>query len=171
MSDLDQNASPASLRRTIGFVAATWFGSGNLPWAPGTWGSLAALPFAWAILWFGNPTVLLGATAVVFAVGWWASIVYMNETGKSDPDPVVIDEVAGQWLALLPAAAGIWWHWLVGFLLFRLFDIVKPWPVGWADRRVKGGLGVMLDDILAAVYAGLTLYVIIVATGGTPGVL
>ena len=160
-----------SARRLLGLTLATWFGSGNLPGAPGTWGSLAAVPVAWAIMWAGDVFVLLGATAAVFVIGCWASAVYMRETGRTDPGPVVIDEVAGQWLTLIPAATGVWWHWPVGFLLFRVFDIVKPWPVGWADRRIKGGLGVMADDVLAAVYAGLTLYVIIVATGGTPSVL
>ena len=81
--------------------------------------------------------------------------------GQDDPGAVVIDEVAGQWLTLLPAATTVWWHWLAGFALFRFFDIVKPWPVGWADRRVKGGLGVMVDDIIAGAYAGVLLYALI----------
>jgi len=140
---------------------ATWFGAGLMPKAPGTWGSLAALPFAWAILHYGGTWWLAGASLLVFLVGWWASAVYVAGAGTADPDEVVIDEVAGQWLTLLPAATLVWWHWAAGFALFRLFDIVKPWPVGWADRRVKGGLGVMLDDVIAALYAGLALYGII----------
>jgi phosphatidylglycerophosphatase A len=137
---------------------ATWFGAGLMPVAPGTWGSLAALPFAWAILHYGGLVWLAGATVVVFLIGWWASSVYVATSGTADPGAVVIDEVAGQWLTLLPAAPLVWWHWLAGFALFRLFDIVKPWPVGWADRHVKGGFGVMIDDVIAGVYAGAILY-------------
>lgn len=137
---------------------ATWFGAGLIPKAPGTWGSLAALPFAWAILHFGNAWWLLAGAGIVFLIGWWASEVYVKGSGQADPGAIVIDEVAGQWLTLLPVASTIWWHWLLGFALFRVFDILKPWPVGWADRRVKGGFGVMIDDIIAAVYAGLLLY-------------
>ncbi|MCZ6862758.1 MAG: phosphatidylglycerophosphatase A [Alphaproteobacteria bacterium] len=137
----------------LGFALATWFGVGNLPAAPGTFGSLAALPLAWLLANYGGVPALAVAGVAVFAVGWWASNVYVDTTGIDDPGPVVIDEVAGQWLTLLPAAPGVWWHWLAGFVLFRMFDIVKPWPVGWADKRIKGGFGVMFDDILAAIYA------------------
>jgi len=137
---------------------ATWFGSGLLPKAPGTWGSLAALPFAWLILRYGGVWWLAAAALAVFLVGWWASNIYVEATGSDDPGAIVIDEVAGQWIALLPAAHGVWWHWLVGFALFRAFDILKPWPVGWADRHVKRGFGVMLDDVIAGVYAAAILY-------------
>ena len=139
---------------------ATWFGAGLLPKAPGTWGSLAALPFAWLILHFGGLLWLALGIVLVFLVGWWASEVYVRGTGQADPGVIVIDEVAGQWIALLPAATSIWWHWVIGFALFRFFDIVKPWPVGWADRRVKGGFGVMIDDVIAGIYAGVLLYVL-----------
>jgi phosphatidylglycerophosphatase A len=137
---------------------ATWFGAGLIPKAPGTWGSLAALPFAWLILHFGGLWWLAGGIGLVFLVGWWASEIYVTGTGQADPGAIVIDEVAGQWIALLPAATSIWWHWLVGFVLFRFFDIVKPWPIGWADRRVRGGFGVMIDDVIAGIYAGVLLY-------------
>jgi len=142
---------------------ATWFGAGLIPKAPGTWGSLAALPFAWVILHFGGVWWLGGAAVLVFLVGWWASNVYVAGTRTTDPGAVVIDEVAGQWLTLLPASTLTWWHWAVGFALFRFFDIVKPWPVGWADRRVKGGFGVMIDDVIAGLYAGALLYGLIAA--------
>ena len=83
---------------------------------------------------------------------------YMALSGEHDPGPVVVDEVAGQWLtlAIVPLDA-IWF--VAGFCAFRLFDIVKPWPVGWLDRRVKGGFGVMLDDIAAGLYAAVLLYI------------
>lgn len=144
---------------------ATWFGAGLLPKAPGTWGSLAALPFAWVILRYGGMWWLLAAIILVFLVGWWASQIYVGRSGEADPGAVVIDEVAGQWLTLLPAAPGVWWHWALGFALFRFFDIVKPWPVGWADRRLKGGFGVMVDDVIAGIYAGVLLYLLMILGG------
>ena len=133
-------------------MLATWFGVGLIRPAPGTWGSLAALPFAWAIVAVGGPYALLAATVVVFAVGCWAGGVYEKAGGGTDPGVVVIDEVAGQWLVLIAAPLDHMYY-LAGFVLFRLCDITKPWPASWADRRVHGGLGIMLDDVLAALYA------------------
>jgi len=138
-------------------ILATWFGAGLLPKAPGTWGSLAALPFAWIIVSTGGVAALAVATAVVSAVGWWAADRYVRQTGVADPSEVVIDEVAGQWLTLLVVPADLWFY-LAGFALFRLFDIRKPWPVSWADRCLPGGLGVMVDDIFAGLYAAAVLY-------------
>lgn len=139
-------------------LLATWFGSGLLPKAPGTWGSLIALPFAWGLHlttgWIG----LAIATLVVFIVGTWASVGYLRKIGGDDPAAVVIDEVAGQWLTLIPAAylmpySPDYLVYAVGFVLFRLTDILKPWPASWADRTIKGALGVMVDDILAALFS------------------
>jgi phosphatidylglycerophosphatase A len=137
-------------------LIATWFGIGLSPIAPGTCGSLVALPIAWAIRMVWGAPGLAVACGVVFAVGWWASAAIVKASEVQDPGAVVVDEVVGQWLVLLaapldPAA------WVLGFLLFRLFDIWKPWPVRWADRHIKGGLGIMLDDIAAAGYAGAVL--------------
>ena len=141
-------------------LLATWFGAGLLPKAPGTWGSLAALPFAWVIHARLGLIGLAAATAGLFVVGWWAASVYAGRShGGPDPGPVVIDEVAGQWLTLLAAPLD-WRFYAAGFLLFRAADIWKPWPVRWADRRLKGGLGVMLDDALAAAYAAAALYLL-----------
>ncbi len=139
-------------------LLSTWFGAGLLPKMPGTWGSAAALPFAWGLTMAGGPTLLAAATLVCFGVGWWASSVYVRRTGTEDPGEVVIDEVAGQWLVLLAAPLDPLFY-LAGFALFRIFDIWKPWPVGWADRRIGGGLGIMLDDILAGSY-GLGLLIL-----------
>lgn len=149
-------ASRPSLRDPA-ILLATWFGAGYLPKAPGTWGSLAALPFAWALLAAGGPSLLAVAALLVSLAGWWAADRYMAASGTHDPGQIVVDEVAGQWLALLGAPHLSWWGFAAGFLLFRLFDIVKPWPVSWADRKVPGGLGVMLDDVLAGVMAALAL--------------
>jgi phosphatidylglycerophosphatase A len=149
-------------------LLATWFGVGLIPIAPGTWGSLAALPFAWTILSLWGATGLAIAIAIVFFVGWGTAATVTKAGGIKDPGFLVIDEVAGQWLVLLAAPRDPL-AWVLAFLLFRIFDIWKPWPVRWADRHVAGGLGVMLDDLLAAVYAALVLSVLLVI-GGVFGV-
>ena len=156
-----------SLPRAI----ATCFGIGTLPGAPGTWGSLAAIPLAWGLHALGGFALLGAATIVVILAGYWATARYLD--GRSeDPSEVVIDEVAGMLIALWPLSIGLgmmeadrfqwpWPGWVLGFLLFRFFDIVKPPPVGWADR-LEGPLGVMLDDIVAGV---LTALIAVVAAG------
>jgi phosphatidylglycerophosphatase A len=133
-------------------LLATWFGSGLLPKAPGTWGSLAALPCAWVIALMGGPWLLFVASLAVFLLGLWASGHYARSLGQDDPGSVVIDEVAGQWLALLPVALQLEYYPLA-FIAFRFFDIVKPWPVNWLDQRLKGALGIMADDMMAGLYA------------------
>ncbi len=137
-------------------LLATWFGAGLLPKAPGTWGSLAALPLGWAIQYFTGWAGLAVAALVVFLVGIWAADAYAKRGADPDPGEIVIDEVAGQWLALLPAMGSPVFY-LAGFLLFRLFDIWKPWPIRTVERRLKGGLGVMADDILAGLIAAALL--------------
>jgi phosphatidylglycerophosphatase A len=135
---------------------------------PGTWGSLAALLCAWAIHGWCGKIGLAAATGIVFAVGCWASAKIAKMSATRDPSAIVIDEVVGQWLVLLGAALDPLSYFLA-FLLFRIFDIWKPWPVSWADRHLAGGLGIMLDDLLAAVYAFLVLAVLL-AIGGAIGV-
>lgn len=135
---------------------ATWFGVGLLPRAPGTWGSLAALPVGWAIAYLGGLPALIAATLVVSLAGCWAAERYIRAHGQDDPGDIVVDEVAGQWLTLLPAATDVG-LFAAGFVLFRIADIFKPWPASWADRRLKGGLGAMIDDLFAGVYAGLAV--------------
>ena len=142
-------------------LLATWFGSGLLPFFPGTWGSLVALPFAWAVHVTFGWTGLIVAALILFVIGIWASNSYIAILGGDDPGPVVIDEVVGQWLTLVPAAylapAPDVFVYGVAFVLFRIADIFKPWPASWADRTMHGGLGIMLDDIFAAVYAAIAL--------------
>lgn len=137
---------------------ATGFGIGFLPRAPGTWASLAALPLAWAIGAAWGVFGLAAAAAGAFLAGWWASRVYLLNSATHDPAEVVIDEIAGQWIALAFAPREVF-PFVVAFALFRLFDIWKPWPIRWADRAVPGALGVMLDDVLAgaAAAAGLAI--------------
>lgn len=142
---------------TWAWLAGTFFGIGLLPGGPGTWASLAA-----TVLWFlaaravhAAPQTLaiatLAAAAIATVVGIPAAAVVERESGREDPGHVVIDEVAGQWiaLALLPFDIG---HALLGFALFRLFDITKPPPARQLER-LHGGLGIMMDDIAAGVYA------------------
>jgi len=138
-------------------LLATWFGAGLLPKAPGTWGSLAALPFGWLLFRLGGPAGLAAATLAVFFHRLSAAQNYERATAMKDPGAIVIDEVAGQWLTMIAAglmpaglnAATV----LLAFLAFRVFDVAKPWPVGWADRRLKGAFGIMADDIIAGIYA------------------
>jgi phosphatidylglycerophosphatase A len=146
-------------------LLGTWFGAGLLPLMPGSWGSLAALPCAWAIRGLCGVAGLAIAAAIVFAAGCWAAGTIAKASGVKDPGAIVIDEVAAQWLVLLPAPLDPL-SYAAGFLLFRIFDIWKPWPVEWADRRIHGGLGIMLDDLLAAVYAVLALSIILLTSGG-----
>lgn len=137
-------------------LVCTCFGIGRAPFAPGTFGSLAALPLGWWLhTQLGTVGVLIGAVCV-FILGWWACAVYLMYSGKADPGEIVIDEVAGQLvlLAVLPPTPGFY---ALGFVLFRLFDIFKPWPVSVADRRMKTSLGVMLDDMMAGFYPLLIL--------------
>jgi phosphatidylglycerophosphatase A len=141
-------------------VLGTWFGVGSLPAMPGTWASLAALACAWAIHGRWGGIGLAAATAIIFAAGCWAVAKVARASGADDPHAIVIDEVAGQWLALTVVPRDLLSYFLV-FVLFRVFDIWKPWPVRWADRHVGGGLGIMLDDLLAGAYVALVSLVLI----------
>ncbi len=138
-------------------LLATWFGSGLLPKAPGTWGSLAALPFAIVIAALAGTWGLLAAAILVTLVGVWAAAIYAARSGQEDPQTVVIDEVAGQWLALVPVAGDLRLY-AVAFVAFRFFDIVKVWPARAIDRELKGGWGIMLDDVVAGLYAAAVSY-------------
>jgi phosphatidylglycerophosphatase A len=129
---------------------------GRFPRLPGTAGSLVALPLAWAIHVAAGALGLAVAAGVLFLIGVWASEVVVRRSGFDDPSEIVVDEVVGQWLVLLVVAPDPLLYGL-GFLLFRVFDILKPWPIGWIERRLKGGLGVMADDVAAAALAAVAL--------------
>lgn len=145
-------------------LAATWFGVGLSPKAPGTVGSVVALPFAMLIHYFMGGVVLLLFSAVLFFVGIKVSDLYMERFSRTgDPKEVVIDEVAGMCLSLALIGFSVEGY-IFGFIMFRAFDIFKPWPISWADRELKGGLGVMMDDILAAV-ATIAFWWLLVALG------
>jgi phosphatidylglycerophosphatase A len=148
-------------------LLATVFGIGWLPKAPGTWGSLAALPIAWWIASTGGTMALAGAIVMVFVIGIWACAGYAKATGTHDAGACVIDEVAGQWIVLLVVPLDPVFY-LGAFLAFRFFDIVKPWPAGWADRNIHGGFGVMLDDVFAGLQGAIVMWLLhegIVALG------
>ena len=166
MTDRPKSVLPEGL--SLGHPAclvSTWFGVGLLPVAPGTWGSAAALPFVWFLQTWGGPFAVLAATAVLFFAGWWAAGVFVSKSEFTDPAPVVVDEVVGQWLVLAFVPPNLWYY-LIGFAIFRVLDIRKPWPAGWADRELHGGFGVMLDDLLVAVYGAATMYGLALLTGG-----
>ncbi|EYD73557.1 Phosphatidylglycerophosphatase A [Rubellimicrobium mesophilum DSM 19309] len=161
-------------------LIASVLGLGHLRPAPGTWGSLAAVLVGFLIARFGGAWPFLAATLLAIVLAFWSVadlISRLGEPGPHDPSWVVIDEVAGQWIALVPVVLGaanngvaperLWPGWIAAFLLFRLFDIWKPGPVGWADRR-HGAAGVVLDDLFAGLLAALG---VILLAGLAHGVL
>ncbi|MDH5772482.1 MAG: phosphatidylglycerophosphatase A [Rhodospirillaceae bacterium] len=158
-SDSQKTLRPRPRLNSLGVIAATWFGAGYLPKAPGTWGSLAALPFAWVLQALGGNLALIIAIIFVFALGLWGSSEFMKKTGSHDPGAIVIDEVCGQWIVLLAAIGPNGPDPLLyafGFFLFRFFDVLKPWPISLADKKITGAMGVMVDDVLAGI-AGLAV--------------
>lgn len=140
-------------------LIGTFFGVGFLPFAPGTFGSLAALPLAWLVRDFARREGLALASAILFAAGWWASSQIVEKSRLKDPQSIVVDEVMAQWLLLLAVPQSLV-AYALAFFFFRLFDITKPPPARSIERNVKGGLGVMLDDAIAAGYAFAVLIVI-----------
>lgn len=140
-------------------ILSTWFWSGLSPKAPGTVGSLAALPFGILILYYFGAPALGMASLMALLIGWWSTKIYLERTGKSDPGEVVIDEVAGIWLTLHAADLSPLMI-LLAFVIFRALDILKPWPIGWLDRKVKGAFGVMIDDYVAGLIGSVLLVII-----------
>jgi phosphatidylglycerophosphatase A len=136
-------------------LLAFGFGAGCSPRAPGTMGTLLAVALYLPLSTLTLP-LYLGALAVVTLLGVWICDRASRDLGVHDHPGIVWDEIAGFLLTMIAAPPG--WAWvLAGFLLFRLFDIWKPWPIGWLDRRVAGGLGIMLDDLVAGVFAAACL--------------
>lgn len=145
-------------------ITATVFYVGYLKPAPGTWGSLAALPIAWVLYSIGGLWLFALAIPAAYIKGYYATKVMTSGADDHDPSEIVIDEVVGQWIALAPIIIGahnagvsitaLWPGWIAAFVLFRLFDITKPGPVGWADRK-DNATGVMLDDVIAGVMAAI----------------
>lgn len=135
---------------------ATWFGCGLMRPAPGTWGSLGALPFGMILMVLGGHIALLIGLLFIIPIGFWATKKFEHMTGTHDSGMIVIDEVAGVWIALLAAVGQDSLYILAAFLLFRFFDILKPWPVSWLDKK-PGAMGVMMDDVMAGIYAAAAM--------------
>lgn len=135
-------------------LIATWFNIGRLRPAPGTLGSLAAIPFGYAIAYFSGIIGLALAALLLLVVGSMAASYYGKKSGEKDDQSIVVDEVIGMWIAAIPAAT----HpdlWFTAFVLFRLFDIYKPWPASFFDKRAGSGFDVLMDDVIAGIYAML----------------
>lgn len=128
------------------------FGSGLMPQAPGTFGTLAAVPIYWFLLQGLTLPWLLAVIAISFVIGIWLCDVTAKNLGVHDHPGIVWDEFVGFWISCIALPSG--WIWLLwAFVLFRFFDILKPWPIRWLDKRVPGGLGIMVDDVLAGLFA------------------
>lgn len=147
--------------KTINFKSpvtwvATWGGCGFIKPAPGTWGTLGGLPFGIALMYLGGVYALLIGLAIIIPLGLWASKHFEIMARDKDSGMIVIDEVAGLWIALMPALLTPW-SVLLAFALFRFFDVVKPYPVSWIDKKMQGALSIMGDDLMAGIYAALVL--------------
>ena len=145
------NRAPASVWKNPVHFLAFGLGSGAAPKAPGTFGTLAAIPFylllqPLSLGWYAAVLVL------TFLIGIYLCGKTSEDMGVHDHGGIVWDEFVGYWVTMFAAPAG--WLWIIlGFILFRIFDIVKPWPIAWADKKVAGGFGIMLDDLLAGLMA------------------
>lgn len=149
--------APRTSADTVAHVLAVWFGCGHVPVAPGTVGTLGALPL-YLLIRDGGPVVVGAVAALVTVVGIWAAGRVARRLGKKDPQIVCIDEVAGVLITLLPAphtTVGL----IAGVVLFRLFDQFKPWPARLAERRLPGGFGIVLDDVFAGLWGAAVLLV------------
>ncbi|MGV3593427.1 MAG: phosphatidylglycerophosphatase A [Gammaproteobacteria bacterium] len=156
------SASRPVLRNPV-HLLAFGFGSGLAPKAPGTFGTLAAIPL---YLVFAQLPLAAYALMLVlaFGLGIWICDKAARDLGVHDHGGIVWDEFVGLWITLFVAPPGWWWI-VIGFLLFRFFDIVKPFPISWLDRRVTGGLGIMVDDAVAGSFAWFCLQLLVIAAG------
>ncbi|NQZ52866.1 MAG: phosphatidylglycerophosphatase A [Piscirickettsiaceae bacterium] len=142
------------LKRPICFLGLG-FGTGLAPKAPGTFGTLAALPIYW-LMQDLSLAIYLAITIIAFVVGIWICQKSADWLGSDDPSAVVWDEIVGYLVTMIAAPTG--WQWmLAGFVLFRIFDIWKPWPISWADKNLHGGIGIMVDDVIAGLFSILIL--------------
>ena len=156
---MTERLAPRSVFTDPVIFLAAGFGSGLAPRAPGTAGTLAAVPLYLLLVQF-EPLVFFTAVVVVAVLGVPICAVASRRLGVHDHAGIVWDEIAG-YLLTMSLVSESWWSMVLGFALFRLFDIWKPWPIGWADRRVSGGLGIMLDDLLAGGMAAILLWCIV----------
>ncbi|MCU1719347.1 phosphatidylglycerophosphatase A [Pseudomonas sp. 5P_3.1_Bac2] len=163
MTNPTKQSSPTSVPPSVWsnpwHFIAFGFGTGTMRKAPGTWGSLAALPFIPLLQMLSDWGYWL-VVALSTLFGFWLCGKVARDLRVHDHEGIVWDEIVGMWITLWLVPEG--WVWLlVGFLVFRFFDILKPWPISWVDRNVHGGVGIMLDDLLAAVCAWLTMQALV----------
>ncbi len=159
---MKKNSAPSSIFTNWKHFLACGFGSGASPWAPGTMGTVAAIPLyilvSWMHFW---PFFIL--TCVMFTVGVWLCEVTSRDWNTHDHSSIVWDEIVGYFITMFGMPFN--WKWIVlGFVFFRLFDIWKPWPISIADKKIKGGFGIMFDDVLAAIYALIVMHMILLVS-------
>ena len=147
------------VKQRAALLAATGFGIGKIPGAPGTLGSLAALPLCYGLAQVSTPFAILLIVCFTIASVWFATQAEML-LDRKDPGCIVIDEIAGM-LVALTGIAFTTWNAALGFALFRVFDIAKPPPIKWCEKRFTGGIGVVADDIVAGILSNITLRIII----------
>ncbi|OGV51981.1 MAG: phosphatidylglycerophosphatase [Legionellales bacterium RIFCSPHIGHO2_12_FULL_42_9] len=151
---MEENFKSKVLTNPLYFIAAG-FGSGLLPFAPGTWGTLIAIPIYWFLSAY-SLIIYLAVTSAAFALGVFVTDWVSRDMGEHDYGGIVWDEIVGYLITMILVPVSVTWI-IVGFLLFRLFDIWKPQPIRYIDQTITGGLGIMLDDGLAAIYAWIVL--------------
>jgi phosphatidylglycerophosphatase A len=149
--------------RIVIFLATGCY-AGKLPVAPGTFGSLAALPLCWLLAQLGRPTAVAAAVLFIAAAVWLAGAAE-RLLQRKDPGSIVIDEIAGMLVTFsgLPFNA---FSATAGFVLFRILDIAKPFPIGWVEKRLSGGSGIVMDDLVAGVIANLGCRLLLALWGG-----
>jgi phosphatidylglycerophosphatase A len=153
-------AAPSSVWRNPIHFFAYGFGSGAVPKAPGTAGTLVAV-IIYLLLPQISPLIYVSLLLISFVFGVWICGKTAQDIGIKDPSGIVWDEFVGYWITMFMAPSG--WIWvIIGFVLFRLLDIVKPWPIKWADKQIGGGMGIMLDDVLAGIMAALCMQAIVI---------
>ena len=140
----------------ISHVLATCFGVGSIPFAPGTWGSLFAVLLIYNITFLQEWITL--SSVLIVAFSWWVCVEVHKET-KSDSSEIIIDEFAGMFVACMFINHDFI-SLIFAFLFFRFFDIVKPWPISWVDKNIKNGPGILIDDLLAGLFAGILMLAI-----------
>ena len=152
--------APSSVWRNPIHFFAYGFGSGAVPKAPGTAGTLVAV-IMYLLLPQISPLIYVSLLLISFVFGVWICGKTAQDIGIKDPSGIVWDEFVGYWITMFMAPSG--WIWvIIGFVLFRLLDIVKPWPIKWADKQIGGGMGIMLDDVLAGIMAALCMQAIVI---------
>lgn len=158
MSNAPVNTRKVALKTPTGFLAFG-FGSGLAPFAPGTFGTLAAIPLYYLLAMLSWPFYLL-TVIIAFLLGIYLCEQASKSLGVHDHGGIVWDEFVGLWLTLFLIPNQ--WYWvMLGFMLFRFFDIVKPFPIKWLDKKVKGGFGIMIDDVIAGLFAWAVLMIVV----------